>query len=43
MELFFFILLLLMLLMFGYAQLQKNVFKIPGKITANEDEEIEMR
>ncbi len=39
MELFFFILLVLLLLIFGYAQLQKNVFKIPGEIAQNEDEE----
>jgi len=39
MELFFFILLVLLLLIFGYAQQQKNVFKIPGEITPNEEEE----
>jgi hypothetical protein len=41
MEFFFFGLLLLMLLIFGYAQLQKGVVKLPGKLTANEEEDIE--
>ncbi len=30
------ILIIALLLMFGYAQLQKDVVKIPGKITLNE-------
>lgn len=43
MELFFLILLALMLLAFGYAQLQKGVFKTPGQITSNEEDELEIR
>jgi hypothetical protein len=42
MELFFFILLLLLLFMFGYAQLQKDVFRTPGKISPNDEEEINL-
>lgn len=41
MEVFFFGLLLLMLLIFGYAQLQKGVFKLPGKLNANEEEDLD--
>jgi hypothetical protein len=43
MDIFFFILLALMLLVFGYAQLQKGVFRTPGQITPSEEEEIEIR
>lgn len=43
MELFFLILLAVMLLAFGYAQLQKGVFRTPGQISTNEEEEIERR
>lgn len=43
MEFFFLILLALMLLVFGYAQLQKGVFRTPGQITPNEEEEAEIR
>jgi hypothetical protein len=43
MEVFFFGLLLLMLLIFGYAQLQKGVVRLPGKLNANEEEDIEIR
>jgi hypothetical protein len=39
MELFFFILLLVLLVMFGYAQLQKGVYKIPGQVASSEEEE----
>jgi hypothetical protein len=42
MELLFLILLVLMLIIFGYAQLQKGVFRTPGKITTNEEEEEEI-
>jgi hypothetical protein len=38
MELFFFVLIVLMLLVIGYAQLQKNVVKMPGEITGIDDE-----
>ena len=41
MELFFFILLVGMVLVFGYAQMQKGVFKTPGKITPLDDDEAE--
>ena len=40
MEFIFFILLALMLLVFGYAQLQKGVFRTTGQITPSEEEEI---
>lgn len=43
MELFFLFLLVLLLLAFGYAQLQKGVFRTSGKLTANEEEELEIR
>lgn len=43
MDIFFLILLALMLLAFGYAQLQKGVFKTPGQINANEEDELEIR
>lgn len=43
MEFFFLILLALMLLIFGYAQLQKGVFRTPGQITMTEEEESEIR
>ncbi len=43
MEFFFLILLAVMLLLFGYAQLQKGVFKTPGRIAANEEEEVDLR
>jgi hypothetical protein len=43
MEFFFLILLAVMLLVFGYAQLQKGVFKTPDRITANEEEEVDLR
>lgn len=43
MELFLLILVAVMLLVFGYAQWQKGVFKTPGKITANDDDEFEIR
>ncbi len=39
MELFFFVLIVLMLLVIGYAQLQKNVVRMPGKISPVEDDE----
>lgn len=42
-EIFFLILLALMLLVFGYAQLQKGVFRTPGQITSSEEEEVEIR
>ena len=42
MDLFFLVLIVLMLVLFGYAQLQKGVFRIPGKITFNEEEELEI-
>ncbi|MCG3208912.1 MAG: hypothetical protein FOGNACKC_02525 [Anaerolineae bacterium] len=38
MELFFFFIIVLMLLVIGYAQLQKNVIKMPGKISGEEEE-----
>lgn len=38
MELFFFLLIVLMLLVIGYAQWQKNVIKMPGEITGEEEE-----
>ena len=41
MEFLFFGLLLIMLMIFGYAQLQKGVVKLPGKLTASEEEVIE--
>jgi hypothetical protein len=40
MEVLLFGLIVLMLLVFGYMQLQKNVVKMPGELTSN-DEEIE--
>ena len=40
MEVLLFGLIVLMLLAFGYMQLQKNVVKMPGELTSN-DEEIE--
>ena len=40
MEVLLFGLIVLMLLVFGYMQLQKNVVKIPGELTSN-DEEVE--
>jgi hypothetical protein len=43
MEIFFLILLALMLLLFGYAQLQTGVFKTPGQVTMNEEDELETR
>jgi len=43
MELFFLILLTVMLLVFGYAQLQKGVFKTPGIITPGDEEEVDLR
>lgn len=43
MDLFFLVLLILMLLIFGYAQSQQGVFRLPGKITFNEEEEIEIQ
>jgi hypothetical protein len=39
MELFFFILLLLLLFLLGYAQLQKGVFRTPGNLTSQEEED----
>jgi hypothetical protein len=36
-------LLVIMLVVFGYAQLQKGVVKTPGRISMNEEEEIEFR
>jgi len=42
MEFFFLILLTVMLLVFGYAQLQKGVFKTPGRITSGEEEEVDL-
>jgi hypothetical protein len=41
MEFLFFGLLLIMLMIFGYAQLQKGVVKLPGKLTVGEEEDIE--
>lgn len=41
MDVFFLILLALMLLVFGYAQLQKGVFKTPGQTHINEEDEVE--
>ncbi len=38
MEILFFSLIVLMLLFFGYTQLKKNTIKMPGKITAEEEE-----
>jgi hypothetical protein len=43
MEIFFLILLALMLLIFGYAQLQKGVFKTPSQVAMNEEDELETR
>lgn len=43
MEFFFLILLAVMVLVFGYAQLQKGVFKTPSRITGNEEEEVDLR
>jgi hypothetical protein len=43
MDILFLILLVLMLLLFGYAQLQKGVVRTPGKITINEEEEVEIQ
>lgn len=43
MDILFLILLALMLLAFGYAQLQKGVFKTPGQINTNEEDEVEIR
>lgn len=43
MEFFFLILLALMLLVFGYAQLQKGVFRTPSQISTSEEEEAEIR
>ena len=40
MDLFFLIVIVVVLLIFGYAQLQKNVIKLPGKITSGEDDEL---
>lgn len=43
MDLFFIILLVVMLLLFGYAQLQKDSVKTPGRmISTNEEEEIDL-
>lgn len=41
MDIFFLILLALMLLVFGYAQLQKGVFKTPGQTNTNEEDEVD--
>jgi hypothetical protein len=38
MEILFFVLIILMLLFFGYTQFKRNVIKMPGKITADEEE-----
>ena len=38
MEIILFALIVLMLLVFGYLQFQKNVIKMPGKITSDEEE-----
>ena len=44
MELFFLILLVVLLALFGYAQWQKGVAKIPGRMITNyEEEEAEVR
>jgi hypothetical protein len=43
MEIFFLILLVLMLFIFGYAQSQKDVFKTPGQVAMNEEDELETR
>jgi hypothetical protein len=43
MNFFFLILLVIMLLVFGYAQLQKDVIRTPGRISMSEEEEIELR
>ena len=43
MDIFFLILLAAMLLAFGYAQWQKGVFKTPGQISPNEEDELEIR
>ncbi|GAB4453430.1 MAG: hypothetical protein Fur0044_48300 [Anaerolineae bacterium] len=43
MDIFFLILLAFMLLAFGYAQWQKGVFKTPGQINTNEEDEVEIR
>ncbi len=44
MDLFFIILLVVMLLLFGYAQLHKDIVKTPGRMitTNNEEEEVEI-
>jgi hypothetical protein len=39
----FLMLLMIMLVVFGYAQLQKDVVRTPGRINMNEEEEIEFR
>ena len=43
MELLLFVLIILMLLVFGYMQLQKNVIKMPGELSASDEEEVEAR
>jgi hypothetical protein len=43
MEFFLLILSVLMLLIFGYAQWQRGVFRTTGKITLNEEDELESR
>lgn len=43
MNFLFLMLLVIMLVVFGYAQLQKGVVKTPGRISMNEEEEIEFR
>jgi len=44
MELFFLILLVVLLVLFGYAQWQKGVAKIPSRMITNyEEEEAEVR
>ena len=40
MDIFFLILLIVLLLIFGYAQLQKGVFKTTGEIKLRDEEEI---
>jgi hypothetical protein len=39
MEIFFFLLSVLLLLIFGYAQLQKNTIKMPGRISTPHEED----
>lgn len=39
MNLIFLMLLMIMLVVFGYAQLQKDVIRMPGQINMNEEEE----